>query len=137
MKPYHLFFSHGRDDTYIVRRFLAPEVETSGASVFMDAGRIEYGDDFRQIILQELLQCDELLVLFTASALRRPWVFAEIGAALARCKRIVAVSYGPTETELQELGVLSLLGTNSLLKIEEFDTYIGQLRARVEGHQNA
>jgi hypothetical protein len=122
--PYRLFFSHGGDDTYVVEHFLKPKVETSGATVFLDAGRIEYGDDFRQLILSELALCNELLVLFTRSSLRRPWVLAEIGAALIRNKRVVAITYGPTEGELQELGVLSLLGTKRLLKLEDFDGYV-------------
>lgn len=136
MQPYRLFFSHGGDDTYVVEHFLKPKVESSGAKVFLDAGQIQYGDDFRQMILEELTQCEELLVLFTRSSLRRPWVLAEVGATLIRSKRIVAMTYGPTEAELQDLGVLSLLGTKSLLKLEDFDNYINQLHARVKAHNN-
>lgn len=137
MKPYRLFFSHGGDDTYVVEHFLKPKVESSGAKVFLDAGLIQYGDDFRQRILAELLQCEELLVLFTRSSLRRVWVLAEVGATLVRSKRIVAITYGTTEAELQELGVLSLLGTNNLLRLEEFDSYVTQLHARVKAHTDA
>lgn len=136
MKPYRLFFSHGGDDTYVVEQFLKPKVESSGASVFLDAGQILYGDDFRQMILAELAQCEELLVLFTKSSLRRPWVLAEVGATLIRSKRIVAITYGPTEGELQQLGVLSLLGTKSLLRLEDFDAYVNQLHARVKAHND-
>ena len=136
MKPYRLFFSHGGDDVYVVEHFLKPKVENSGASVFLDAGQIQYGDDFRQAILAELAQCEELLVLFTRSSLRRPWVLAEVGATLIRSKRIVAITYGPTEGELQELGVLSLLGTKNLLKLEDFDSYVNQLHARVKAHND-
>ena len=136
MRQYRLFFSHGGDDTYVVEHFLKPKIESSGAKVFLDAGRIQYGDDFRQMILEELAQCEELLVLFTRSSLRRPWVLAEVGAMLIRSKRIVAITYGPTETELQELGVLSLLGTKSLLKLEDLDNYVNQLQARVKAHSN-
>lgn len=136
MRPYRLFFSHGGDDTYVVEHFLKPKVESAGARVFLDAGQIQYGDDFRQMILAELAQCEELLVLFTKSSLRRPWVLAEIGATLIRSKRIVAIVYGPTEGELQEIGVLSLLGTKTLLKLEDFDSYVIQLDARVKAHNN-
>lgn len=136
VKPYRLFFSHGGDDTYIVQQFLKPKVESSGAAVFLDAGKIEYGDDFRQLILAELAQCDELLVLFTQSSLQRPWVLAEVGAALIRGRRIVAIAYGPTEAELQKLGVLSLIGNISLLKLEDFDDYVEELHGRVEANNN-
>ncbi len=135
-RPYRLFFSHGGDDAYIVEHFLKPKLESSGAAVFLDAGQIEYGDDFRLQILAELARCDELLVLFTQSSLRRPWVLAEVGAALIRSRRIVAVTYGPTEAELQQLGVLSLIGNSSLLKLEDFDDYVVQLAGRVEAHNH-
>lgn len=133
---YRIFFSHGGDDTYIVQHFLKPKVEQSGAGVFLDAGKIEYGDDFRGTILKELSICDELLVLFTKSSLRRPWVLAEVGATLISDKRIVAVLYGPTPSELQELGILSLLGHSHVLLLDDFDSYVEQLtrRVRERGH---
>jgi hypothetical protein len=134
MSPYRVFFSHGSDDKYIVANFLKPRVEATGAKVFLDAGEIQYGDNFRALILEELAICDELLVLFTKSSLRRPWVLAEVGATLIRRKRIVAICYGPSESELQELGILSLLGTNNLLKLDDFDDYLSQLKTRVVNH---
>ena len=54
MRPYRIFFSHGGDDTFIVKEFLKPKVVGSGATVFLDSGQLAYGDDFRQIILTEL-----------------------------------------------------------------------------------
>jgi hypothetical protein len=131
MPFYRVFFSHGGEDTFIVREFLRPKVESSGATVFLDAGRLAYGDDFRETILQELARSDEILVLLTPSSITRPWVFAEIGAMLVRGKRVVAVRYGPSEAELQELGVLPLLGTKTLLRMEDLDEYVGQLTHRV------
>lgn len=130
---YRVFFSHGGDDTYVVNQFLKPKVEASGASVFVDAGEIKYGDDFRSLILDELEKCDELLILLTRSSIRRPWVFAELGASLIRKIRIVVVRYGVSEEELRTDGVLSLLGTNSLLTLNEFDRYVEQLKDRVAG----
>lgn len=67
----------------------------------------------------------------TPSALRRPWIFAEIGACIARPVRIVAVTYGVTEAELQRLGILSLLGPNKTLEIDSFDSYLEELAQRV------
>lgn len=136
MTPYRLFLSHGGDDTWVVERGIKPQPETPGLSVFLDARQIQYGDDFREKILAELAQCDELVVLFTRSALRRPWVLADVGATLVRTKRIVAFRYGPTEAELQDLGVLSLLGSKSLLKLDDFDAYVHQLHARVKAHND-
>jgi TIR domain len=137
MPQYRIFFSHGGDDTYIVNDFLRPQVERTGATVFLDAGGIEYGEDFRRIIFAELCGCDELLVLLTPSSLKRPWVIAEIGAILVRGKRVVAIRYGPSEGELQELGILSLLGSVSLLRMDDFKGYVEQLTRRVAEYGHA
>lgn len=137
MAGYRVFFSHGSEDIFIVKNFLKPKVENSGATVFLDAGRLDYGDDFRQKILAELSITDELLVLLTPSSIRRPWVTAEIGATIVREKRVVAVRYGPSESELQELGIMSLLGTKTLLRMEDFDEYITQLTRRISGEKYA
>jgi hypothetical protein len=134
ISTYRIFFSHGGEDTYIVEHFLKPKVEKSGALVFVDAGKIEYGENFRETILDELEKFDELLVLFTKSSLKRPWVFAEVGAAIIRRKRIVAIVYGPTEEELRDIGILSLLGEIKLLKLDDFDRYVDQLSQRVREH---
>jgi len=128
---YRVFFSHGGDDTYVVQTFLKPKLEETGATVFLDAGQIQYGDDFRAIILDELRKCDELLVLFTRSSLQRPWVLAEVGATLIRDKRIIAVRYGATEEELGTLGITSLLGTSHILHLDNFERYVSQLSLRV------
>ncbi|QTR48954.1 toll/interleukin-1 receptor domain-containing protein [Candidatus Thiothrix anitrata] len=130
-QPYKIFFSHGGEDTYIVEHFLRPKVEASGAKVFVDSGKIKYGDDFREIILRELKKSHELLILLTKSSLTRPWVLAELGASIITDKRIVAVRYGPSESELQELGILSLLGTKSLMMLDDFDKYLKELECRV------
>jgi len=133
---YRLFISHGGDDTFIVKEFLTPKVSSAGALVFLDAGRLEYGDDFRRAIFDELADADELLVLLTPSSVQRPWVAAEIGAALVRGKRVVAVRYGPSEAELQEMGMLSLLGTSTLLRLDDFDDYVVQLKRRATGDKH-
>jgi hypothetical protein len=112
-------------------------VEGSGARVFVDAGEIRYGDDFRRTVLDELDRCHELLVLLTPTSVERPWVFAEIGAALVRGVRVVVLQYGVTEERLHALGILSLLGTNKLLVLDNFDNYVSELKVRVENGRNA
>ena len=133
---YRVFFSHGGEDTYIVTNFLGPKVRTSGAAVFVDEGVIEYGDDFRATVFSELRSCDELLVLLTQSSIRRPWVFAELGASILRGIRVVAIRYGVSEEELRALGIMSVLGTQKLLVIDDSDRYVEQLRGRVESKRN-
>ncbi len=133
---YRVFFSHGGEDTYIVNDFFGPKVRASGAKVFVDEGEVSYGEDFRDIVFHELSRCDELLVLLTPSSVQRPWVFAELGAAILRGVHVVAIRYGVSEDELRRLGVLSILGTKKLLVPAECDKYVAQLRTRVEGKRN-
>lgn len=131
-KRYRIFFSHGREDTYMAN-LLKEKIEGSGASVFLDAGEIQYGIDFRKKLVGELRKFEEFLVLLTPSSIHRTWVHAEIGAAMAREKTIIPVSYGIDSTKLEEVGLLSLLGNTPLLSLNDFDAYIGQLANRVQG----
>jgi hypothetical protein len=100
----------------------------------LDAGRVEYGEDFRNTIFVELSRRDELLVLLTPSSLKRPGVIAEIGAVLVQRKRVVAIRYGLSEGELQALGMLSLLDSISLLRMEGFNQYAEQRRVAEHRH---
>lgn len=134
--PYNLFISHGSEDTYLVERLLVPALVPTGASIFVDSGAIEIGQDFRTKIFESLRNTNELLVLLTVSALERPWVFAEIGMCAVSEKAIVAIRYGPTEAQLQELGVTSLLGHVKPITLDELDTYAEQLTIRVGSIEN-
>jgi hypothetical protein len=130
---YRVFFSHGGEDTFMVKDFFGPKVRSSGAELFIDEGEVSYGDDFRKIVYSELHICDELLVLLTPSSIKRPWVFAELGAAILRNSYIVAIRYGVSEEDLRSLGIMSILGTKKLLVPDDFDKYVQQLKNRVLG----
>jgi hypothetical protein len=131
--PYRVFLSHSGNDTYLCENFFRPKIEHAGATLFLDSGKILYGDDFRKIIFSELAGCHELLILLTPASLSRPWIFAEMGASLALGKRVCAMRYGTTEAELHEKGILSILGTSNIPAIDHFDLYIQQLGNRVKG----
>jgi hypothetical protein len=135
-RSYQVFLSHGGGDNYLVDQLLAPRLEKTGAHVFVDSGAIKFGDNFRTTIFEELRRSDELVVLLTPTSVLRPWVFAELGAAIMHNMRIVAVIYGAREADLQENGVLSLIGTNHFLVLDAFDEYLDQLAERVKGNGN-
>ncbi len=132
-KVYRIFFSHGSEDQFIAS-LLKEKLETSGASIFFDALEIKYGDNFQKKVIEELTKFEELFVLLTPSSITSQWVHAEIGAALARKKRIVVFSYGIKQAEVDERELLSLLGTIRILSINDFDLYISELKSRVQGH---
>lgn len=127
---YRVFLSHGGGDSFIVKH-VTPELEATGASVFVDKGEIKYGDDFRDRIFAELQACHELLIIITPTSVVRPWIFAELGVAISRRVRIVTVIYGVPEADLQAKGILSLLGTHHYVDLSNIDNYYVELRARV------
>lgn len=131
--PYRIFFSHGKADVFFVKS-LKPQLEKTGAQVFFDAGDIEHGENIRKKIISELDRCDELFVLFTQSSFTRPWLGAEIGAFIVNKKKIIPFNYGVSQTDLQECGLVSLLGNIRIapMKEVEFDNYVKQLRKRVQ-----
>lgn len=135
MPGYRVFLSHRKHDRLFAEESLKPRIEAAGASVFLDADEIAYGENFRASILNELKLCDEMLVLLTSSAVTRPWVMAEIGAMMLQDKTVNAVQYGPTAMQLQELGILSMLGTINLVAATKDE--MEQLRTRVEEADNA
>jgi predicted RNase H-related nuclease YkuK (DUF458 family) len=133
---YKVFISHGSGDNFIVQDSLVPRLEQSGAEVFIDDGNIDFGADFRERIVSELHRSQELLVFLTVTSMKRPWVMAEIGAAIMRNMHIVALTYGPSESDLQSLGILSLLGHVRPVPLDRapLEGYIKQLTQRVASH---
>jgi hypothetical protein len=72
------------------------------------------------------------VVLLTPWALKRPYVWAEIGAAWGRRIPIVALLLGITPAELRvgsEIPVL--LKKRDLLELNDIEVYLTQLAARV------
>ncbi len=136
MAAYRVFLSHGSQDLRLVRKYVLPAIVAAGAEAFLDDECIDYGDDFRRRLLRELRRCEEAVVVLTASSMSRPWVCAEIGGTLLRRRRVVPMTYGVSEAVLAGAGVLSLIGSNHMLKIrpESLARFSEQLRMRVADH---
>jgi len=75
-----VFVSHRSQDTWIAKQ-IAREIETRGATPFLDEAQVDAGADFEEDILNFLERAHELVVLLTPWTLERPYVWAEIGAA--------------------------------------------------------
>lgn len=129
-----VFISHSGQDTWIAKQ-IAKEIETCGAQPFLDEAEIDAGADFEEDIRKFLERADELIVLLTPWALERPYVWIEMGAAWGRRIPIIALLLGITPAELQSrVGVPVLLKKRDLLELNDIDTYLEQLRKRVEVH---
>jgi hypothetical protein len=133
---YRVFISYGTGDGFLVRELVAKRLTDAGAEVFIDSLRVEFGDRLPDEIFIELQNSNELCLLLTPTSLLRPWVFAELGAAILRNIRIVPIMYGVTEADLQAKGIASLLGSRRYLVLDELDSYARQLKARIARHRH-
>jgi hypothetical protein len=132
---YRLFLSHGGNDRWVARQ-IRDKLTLPELDCFLDATDIEIGDNFRAVILDEIDRCHELLVFLTPSSLQRAWVFAEIGAAITKRKRIVAIRFGLEMDELHKRGVVSLIGDTQIVELDMVDTYIVAVSSRARRHVN-
>lgn len=129
-----VFVSHSGTDTWVAKQ-IAREISDCGATPFLDEAEIDVGADFEEDILAFLEKAHELVVLLTPWALDRPYVWAELGAAWGRRIPIVGLLYGITATELQSRPeVPILLKKRDLLPLNEVETYLSQLKTRVQDY---
>ena len=127
---YQVFVSHAGTDTWVAKQIQA-HVTKCGPSTFLDEGDIYVGDDFESVVLVEIRRSQEVLVLFTPWALKRPYVWLEIGAAWGLGKRLVFVLHGVTEADLSSgQGNPALLKRTNVITINDLDKYLSQLTER-------
>jgi len=139
---YRVFVSHGWHDRWIARQMAKCITDDAGAEPFIDIFDIQKGDRIEQKIQSELPNCDELVVLLTPWSVRRNWVWTEVGGAWALGKRTVGVLYGLSILEIErEHGGMAALAPTNCLGLDEFDTYIAELKTRcdtaalIQGHR--
>jgi len=126
-----VFVSHSGEDTWVARQ-IARGIAASGAQPFLDEADIDVGAEFEEDIREFLEQADELLVLITPWSLRRPYVWAEIGAAWIRRIPIVVVLYGFSASDFQALpNAPVFLKKRDMIHLNEIDQYFDQLGTRV------
>lgn len=131
-KKHLVFISHSSKDTWVAKQ-LAREVSKCGASFFLDEHSVDVGGDFDEEIRQSLNQSNELLVLLTPWALKRPYIWAELGAAWVRSILIVGILHGVSRTELQSNPAIPVfLKERNLIELNDLDEYFRQLTKRVE-----
>ena len=131
LAPYRVFISHSSDDLWVAQQ-LANAVESTGARAFLDTRDIAHGDDFRKRIGREIPKCKKLLALFTPWSSGRWWVRHEIGMADQQKLRIVCVFYHVKIADFSaDDGGLGPLDGLKIVDINEFETYLGALKKRV------
>lgn len=127
-----VFVSHGGEDTWVARQ-IAGHITICGATPFLDEADVGVGAEFEEKIRDFLDKADELLVLFTPWALERPYVWIEIGAAWLRRIPIVVVLHGLSTKDFQaHPNVPVLLKKRNIIRLNEMDRYLDQLRVRAD-----
>ncbi len=58
------------------------------------------------------------------------WLGYEIGVAWGHEKRIISITYGMTMADLEDDGGRSLLEAYQICSLNDFDTYLDELRQR-------
>jgi hypothetical protein len=128
---YKVFISHSSIDTWVARQ-LARYIEDLGASTFLDEADIEYGDDFEERILEAIRTSQELLVLLTPWALKRPYIWLEIGAIWGLGRRVIGVLHGLSPSELvAQDGTPALLKRIDLVELNNIGLYFAQLQRHI------
>lgn len=94
-----VFISHSSADRWIAEK-ISEDVEKLGVETFLDAQNIETGDDFDEEIRNQLLACDEIVIIISPAALKSQWVMMELGAARTLRKRLALVLVGVSPNEL-------------------------------------
>ena len=78
-----VFLSYTSDDTELARR-IAETLMAAGINTWWDKWCIYSGDSLRQKIDEGLADCTHFLVLLTPRSIDKPWVNAEMDAALVQ-----------------------------------------------------
>lgn len=137
MDAYKVFVSHGGTDMWLAGQ-ISKEIQDHGALPFLDRTDIPKGSpDFKKIIRDEISASHELIALFTPWSAMRSWVWIEIGAAWIREIPVLAVFYGMDLDDLDKNGQgKAILDDINVLGLNDFGTYLEQLRSRVERAQS-
>lgn len=130
-RKYTVFISHAGTDTWVARR-IAEKIDERGGAAFLDEEDIAIGEDFEERMLAALECSDELLVLLTPWALKRPYVWTEVGAAAIRRIPIVGVLHGQDLRDLQRRsGVPLQILRRNLIDLNGLDRYLQELGQRI------
>ena len=127
-----MFISHGAEDSWVAQQVGRRIREDCGATTFPDVDDMAVGDNFMQRLHAELQQAQEVVALFTPWPAHRPWVWIEIGAAWIQKKRVVAVLYGLSMEQFEEVaGGKGIFDELHILQLNAFARYLSELQARV------
>jgi hypothetical protein len=128
---YLTFISHSSEDTWVAKNF-SRECNEAGAETFLDEAEIAIGANIDDDILTALRNADELVALITPWALKRSYIWLEIGAAWLKGIPIIVILHGMSTAEFQGMPNVPMnLKLKNFIPLNEADRYFKELTKRV------
>jgi hypothetical protein len=121
---YRVFVSHATADKRRAVR-LCRMLEAAGAGTFRDDKDIYGGDDIPARVKAEMRLCEECVVILTPNSISRPWVWLEVGLAIAAEIRIVPIL---CEISIEQAGPLRAMRAFTW---RQLDRYILDVQRRL------
>jgi hypothetical protein len=94
--PYDVFISYSSPDRDWARTFAAA-LRSEGVNAWFDQTQLEPGERWQERIQEALRESRTLLLILSKSTVRGPWMFFELGAAVAGKKRVIPVIAGDVD----------------------------------------
>lgn len=85
-----IFLSYSYKDRPWVEEF-ATALKKEGIDVWFDPFEISLGENIRERLQSALRSCSVLIVILSANSAKSPWIFFELGAAVADNKKIIPI----------------------------------------------
>ena len=87
---HQIFLSYAFQDKPWVSAFV-DSLKKQGVSVWFDVQEISIGARFQELIEKALRESNVMVVILSVNSVKSPWIFFELGAAVADNKRIIPV----------------------------------------------
>jgi len=135
LRKWLVFISHSSQDNWIAEQ-IAGRVKQCGAQVFLDESHLQSGADFEKEIVEQLNKSNEILVLLTPWAMKRPYVWAELGVAWGRKINIIGVLHGLSAHALNKTSEATIfIKARNLIQLNDINKYFKELKARCKSRK--
>ena len=95
---YDIFLSYSNKDKPWVAEFVSA-LKEAGVKTWFDVHELAPGERWDEKIQQALRESSIIVVILSENSVDSPWIFFELGAAIADKKRIIPVLFGDIEPQ--------------------------------------
>jgi hypothetical protein len=93
-----IFLSYSFQDSDWVSQFVSV-LQENGINAWFDMASIKFGDSIHDAIAEALRESNIMVLILSKRSLKSPWIFFELGAAVADKKRIIPIVIDDTRFE--------------------------------------